>query len=50
MSRCGVERVPFAMYSRSDEELTMVYRVVNGGLESDEITGRDFSFIDNFEF
>lgn len=50
MSRYGVERLPFAMYTYSGEELTWVYRVVNGGLEYDEIEGRDFSFIYNYEF
>lgn len=47
--RNGVEWLPFAKYTYSYEELTWVYRVVNGGLEYDEISGRDFSFLDNYE-
>ena len=46
----GVEWLPFAKYTYTGEELTWIYRVVSGGFEYDEITGRDFSFIDNYEF
>ena len=46
----GVEWLPFAKYTYTGDELTWLYRVVSGGFEYDEITGRDFSFIDNYEF
>ena len=51
MTEFNVEWLPFARYTYSSEgELTWVYRVVNGGLEFDEIAGRDFSFIYNYDF
>lgn len=46
----GVEWLPFAKYTYTGEELTWIYRVVSGGFEYDEITGRDFSFLENYEF
>ncbi len=48
-AKYDVELLPFAMYTKSHEELTRVYRVVDSELEYDEISGLDFSFIDNFE-
>lgn len=44
----GVEMIPFALYSNSFEETTWIYREVNRRLEFDEVSGRDFSFIENY--
>ena len=44
----NVEWLPFALYSNSYEEMTWVYREVNNRQEYDEISGRDFSFIENY--
>lgn len=47
----GVEWLPFACFTKTnDTELTWIYRVVNHGLEYDEINGKDFGFLYNFEF
>lgn len=50
LEKNGVEMLPFARYTNSFEEVTWVYSVVSGGMAYEEILGRDFSFLDRFEF
>lgn len=51
LEKNGAEWLPFAKYTNANnEELTWVYGVVSGGFECAEISGKDFSFLDHYEF
>ena len=45
-----IEKLPYAKFTYSYEENTSVYSFVNGETDCEEIAGRDFSFIQNYQF